>query len=148
MKINKNFEIRKFKSSDLPSVRKIIHSNFEKPWSDNMILSENLFSYKTVAVADNRIIGFFSGEIIYDEGFILIITVDKSFHGKGVGTALMLDFLKEAKDRKVSSVYLEVSRSNNRALEFYKKVGFSIYGIRERYYRNGEDAVLMKLDLY
>lgn len=78
-----DINIREFSESDLDEVRDIIHQNFKNPWSDRMILSANPFSYKTVAVLNNTIVGFLSGEIIYDEAHILMIAVDKNFQGRG-----------------------------------------------------------------
>ncbi len=147
MKTEKNLKIRDFKTSDLPSIRRIIDANFENPWSDSMILSENSFTYKTVAVIEKQIVGFLSGEIMYDESNILMIAVDKSFQRRGIGRALVSNFLEKVRSCKISSVYLEVSKNNDIALNFYRKLNFKEYGMRKSYYSNGEDAVLMKLDL-
>jgi ribosomal-protein-alanine N-acetyltransferase len=38
---------------------------------------------------------------------------------------------------------LEVRVSNKAALRLYKKCGFTIQGLRKRYYRNSEDAYVM-----
>jgi len=39
---------------------------------------------------------------------------------------------------------LEVRRSNAAAIRLYKSLSFKDRGIRPRYYRNGEDAVIME----
>ncbi|WP_457622391.1 ribosomal protein S18-alanine N-acetyltransferase [Persephonella sp.] len=142
-----DINIREFSDSDLDKVRDIIHQNFKNPWSDSMILSSNPFSYKTVAILDNTVVGFLSGEIIYDEAHILMIAVDKNFQGKGIGKKLLLNFIDECISSGINSVFLEVSESNKKALRFYSGFGFYVYGIREKYYTTGENAFLMKLKL-
>ena len=45
-------------------------------------------------------------------------------------------------------VLLEVRASNAPARALYERLGFAVAGVRRRYYHdNGEDAVLMTLDL-
>ena len=43
-----------------------------------------------------------------------------------------------------SSIFLEVRKSNFPAINLYLKFGFSELGIREKYYNDGEDAIIMK----
>jgi ribosomal-protein-alanine N-acetyltransferase len=42
---------------------------------------------------------------------------------------------------------LEVRKSNEPARRLYEAAGFSVSGERVAYYADGEDAVLMRLDL-
>jgi ribosomal-protein-alanine N-acetyltransferase len=41
-----------------------------------------------------------------------------------------------------------VKKNNNIAINVYKKFGFKIIGYKYRYYRDGSDALVMKLDLH
>ena len=43
--------------------------------------------------------------------------------------------------------FLEVRVSNAPAISLYKKFGYEPYGIRARYYEDGEDALVMKRGL-
>ena len=43
-----------------------------------------------------------------------------------------------------NSIILEVRKSNFPAINLYLKFGFSELGIREKYYNDGEDAIIMK----
>jgi len=52
----------------------------------------------------------------------------KEHIGKGVGKALMLASIEEAKRRGCDSVWLGVWEKNPRAIEFYKKWGFKEIG--------------------
>jgi ribosomal-protein-alanine N-acetyltransferase len=55
----------------------------------------------------------------------------------------------EAVGRRVGvrSVFLEVRPSNREALGLYRSRGFQVVGRRPEYYDDGEDALLMTLEL-
>jgi ribosomal-protein-alanine N-acetyltransferase len=139
--------IRPFERKDLKDVYKIIEETFFRPWSIEEILLENIFSYKIVLDIDGKVVGFLFGEIIFEEGNILMIAVDKRFQGKGFGKKLLNHFIKEAKEKKVRKVFLEVSVKNEPAIQLYKKSGFKVQSVRKRYYRNGDDAYMMMLEI-
>ena len=44
------------------------------------------------------------------------------------------------------SVFLEVKRSNLSAINFYKKFNFKEIGFEKKYYSDGEDAIIMRLN--
>ncbi|WP_457622882.1 ribosomal protein S18-alanine N-acetyltransferase [Persephonella sp.] len=139
--------IREFQDDDITAVREIIKENFSHPWSDSLILSENPFSYKTVAVLDGEVIGFLFGEIIYTEGNINLIVVKKEFQRSGIGSVLLENFLNECMDSNVDTVFLEVSDKNSKAIKFYEKFGFSVIHIRKGYYKDGSNGLIMRLYL-
>lgn len=57
---------------------------------------------------------------------LLSIAVDKSFQGKGCSQELISVFENKAKNLGYDQTYLTVKRANNRAINFYKKIGMSI----------------------
>ncbi len=75
------------------------------------------------------------------------MAVRDDWHGRGVGTALMVACLDLADNwLNLTRVELEVYTDNTPALRLYKKFGFEIEGTMRRYaYRNGEwvDAYFM-----
>lgn len=60
--------------------------------------------------------------------------VDPHFRGKGYGTLLMNQVKKDAKDKKVRQIILEVSSYNLRAILFYQTHGFHIEGFDLSHY--------------
>lgn len=42
---------------------------------------------------------------------------------------------------------LEVRESNNVALSYYEEYGFKTLEKRKKYYRNGEDAIIMRQNI-
>ncbi|HXV45525.1 MAG TPA: ribosomal-protein-alanine acetyltransferase, partial [Nitrososphaera sp.] len=49
--------------------------------------------------------------------------------------------------RKADEIYLEVRVSNTGAIKMYEKLNFEIKSRLRSYYRDGEDAYLMALEL-
>jgi len=140
-------EIRQFSEKDAEEVFSILKENFENPWSLNIIKEKNPFSIKIVAKVGEQIVGFLSGEIIIDEGNILMIAVKKDFQRKKIGEKLLKEFLKVAREKDVKKVFLEVSEKNIPALNFYRKHGFKISYVRRKYYKNGENAIVMEKEV-
>ena len=67
--------------------------------------------------------------------------------GKGVGKALMLEGINGVISRRGDEIYLEVRVSNGSAVSMYEKLGFFKKSRLRSYYRDGEDAFLMALEL-
>lgn len=85
--------------------------------------------YYLLAKDGDEYVGYLSYEMNYDEEpFIKIqkIYVLSSAQGKGIGTLLIDEVLKTAKENKADRIKLNVNRDNNRAINFYKRNGFNI----------------------
>jgi len=145
--LTEKLEIVEYKNKYAEQVYFILKENFKNPWSIETINASNPFSRKLVALYEEKIVGFLNGEIILDEGNILMISVKKEFQNKGVGRKLMNRFEKLAKKEGVKAIYLEVSEKNINAIDFYKKLGFIPIGLRKKYYKNGENALLLKKEV-
>ncbi len=66
---------------------------------------------------------------------------------KGVGKALMLEGINGVLQRKADEIYLEVRVSNTGAVRMYERLRFETKSRLRSYYRDGEDAYLMALEL-
>ncbi|HET9803170.1 MAG TPA: ribosomal protein S18-alanine N-acetyltransferase [Candidatus Acidoferrum sp.] len=73
---------------------------------------------------------------------LLNLAVGPNWRRKGYASALLNAALAECHQRDYESIFLEVRESNERALSFYKKHGFSSSGRRPRYYSNPEEAAV------
>lgn len=86
----------------------------------------------------------FSGKVVE----IQCLLVNRAFAGVGEGTALLEGFFAFARARNIEEIWLEVSKDNVEAVQFYKKRGFESTGVRKNYYRNGADAINMSKPLH
>lgn len=100
-----------------------------------------------VALSEDEVIGY-AGLCDYpDEAFVQTMAVAPSYQGKGVGDALLLDLLAEARRRGQAKVLLEVRADNPAAQGLYAKHGFRQEGLRRGYYPGGIDALVLGLRL-
>ncbi len=85
--------------------------------------------------------GFWS---VMDEIHISTIAVHPEWRGRKLGELLIWTMIREAINRGVTQVTLEVRVSNAIAQNLYHKYGFQVAGVRKGYYHdNGEDAYMM-----
>ncbi len=93
----------------------------------------------------NRLIGFLLARALYESLEILKLGVYPEWQRAGVGTQLIETALTEGMRRGCDRCFLEVRKSNQKAIEFYRSHGFRISGVRMRYYTNPvEDAWVME----
>jgi ribosomal protein S18 acetylase RimI-like enzyme len=86
-------------------------------WDDDLDASH-------VAVVDGEPAGICKLAIRSERGWIGGIGVAPAFRGRGVGEALMLGVLDEARTRGLREVWLEVLVQNEPAIRLYEKLGF------------------------
>lgn len=78
------------------------------------------------------------------EAEVHTIGVDPAYHRLGIGRALLRGLLQVA-DAAAATVFLEVRTDNAAARALYQADGFTVVGVRKRYYRpSGADAYTMR----
>ena len=93
---------------------------------------------------NNKPVGFLEYSLYYDRLELNYIYIDSKFRKKGFGSELLEYFINLYKDQNILNITLEVAESNVAAIELYKKKGFEVVAVRERYYSNYENAYLME----
>lgn len=141
--------IRLMTSQDLDAVMAIEQINFVDTWSRQSYEFEiygNRFSIPLVMELNGELIGYVVAWNLFEEFHIATLSIKKEFQGQGWGAYLLQYVLGMADTAEYA--LLEVRPSNHRAISLYKKLGFEKWGMRRRYYRNGEDAVIMRKELF
>lgn len=149
---------------DLPQVMAIDQVSFPQPWTEQSYrfeLEENQNAHFIVALetpapptagwlqrwltptTPRKVIGFAGFWLVVDEAHINTIAVHPHWRRQGIGEHLLRAILERARAIKAVSATLEVRVSNLPAQKMYAKFGFEEVGRRKRYYRDGEDALLM-----
>jgi [ribosomal protein S18]-alanine N-acetyltransferase len=88
--------------------------------------------------------GMILARIVGDDAEVLTLAVVPSRRRRGVGRALLVGVLEEARRRGARAVFLEVSETNEAARALYATAGFAEMGRRRRYYANGTDALVLR----
>lgn len=99
---------------------------------------------------DKKLIGFIIVSLNMDECHVLNLCVLHDYQHQGWGRKLLEYALTHARQHKVSIAYLEVRRSNSRAISLYKKMNFHLVGERKGYYptvSGQEDALIFAMSL-
>ncbi len=141
--------IRRAKLSDVPAISRIEADSFDSPWSAKEITKDVTSGGDidfVVAVDGSECLGFAEMRCVAGEAQIYNIAVAPGARGRGIGESLLRHLIEKAEDSGCDVVNLEVRAGNIAARGLYKKLGFREVGRRAKYY-NGEDAVLMDLDL-
>ncbi len=148
IKASSNLTIAAMRRRHLRAVLAIERDNYVAPWPAASFVSELLQTnsrYYIVAMYGHLLVGY-GGLMVIDseEAHINTLTVDVHHHRRGIGTALLMDMVKEAIDRGVNNLTLEVRASNEAAQALYRRFGFVPVGVRRGYYEEThEDAIIM-----
>lgn len=78
----------------------------------------------------------------YDDkiGFLTMILVDEPLQGKGIGEMLLMNSIADLKMQNFEYYFLEVLKSNRKAIKMYEKYGFE-------YNEDRNNSILMRLKL-
>ena len=140
--------IRRTLPSDLDAIMAIEEKSFKHPYSREQMLyelNENPVGYLYSALVDAEVVGFIDFMITFNSATISQIAVKEEMRGKGIGNMLIGQLLKDCRAQKdpVEYLTLEVRKSNERAIRFYKRHCFEEILTKKGYYDDGEDAVYM-----
>jgi len=132
--------------ADLDEILAIENGSFPLPWNRDHFLDElkSVHAFPLVAFdPEENVMGYICPRLLFDEGHILNVAVNRAFRGCGVGRHLVERVLRDCREGGADTVSLEVRPSNHAAISLYRQLGFVETGRRRNYYENGEDALLM-----
>ncbi len=143
-----NTLIRPMKSEDILEICLIEKDVFNDPWSEDMFIT-SVLSYRSWVLQEidtALILGYMIGEKVVEEFSIYNIAVRPEYQRQGLGIQLTKNIIEEMSAEGCSKFFLEVRKSNIRAISLYRKLGFQEIYIRKGYYNNPvDDALIMKL---
>lgn len=91
------------------------------------------------------VIGYVGMRLLPGEAHITTIAVHPEWRGRGLGKYILLMAIQRALQHRARFITLEVRASNRAAQRLYTDLGFRVTGVQREYYRDGEDAWLMRL---
>lgn len=105
-------------------------------------LSEESKHY-IVALFGKLVIGYVGLQKVGDDLNLLKVAVLPQYRSLGVGFSLMQKALDYRFDKNFQKYFLEVREHNEKAIKLYQKFGFKTVSKREKYYSDGENALVM-----
>lgn len=143
--------LRKMVKGDIPLVLQIETAAQGAPWTEEIFKSVLEHTYEGwVLEVDDEMVGYIILSMQLDECHILNLCIAPFYQHKGYGRQLMEYALSLARQQSLAFAYLEVRRSNTRAIALYTRLHFRQIGERPDYYHtvNGkEDALVYAVSL-
>jgi ribosomal-protein-alanine N-acetyltransferase len=129
--------------NDVDAISAIEKRVFRHPWSKNQIVQEleQENGKKVFAEFEEKMISYIMIRVVNNEAQILNIAVDLPYQHRGYGKKLLQYTLSKLGTE--TDVFLEVRESNLPAIKLYSEFNFEEIGVREHYYSDGEDAIIM-----
>lgn len=145
---NDDLIIENARETDLEDILKLEKKAFKRPWSLESFKSELTHpdSFTKIAKQKSRICGFMIYRLFMEEMEVFKICTHEDFQNQGIASKLLESAFDSCKN-KAKLALLEVNSSNEKALSFYKKHGFTVSGTRTNYYGQGQNALNMTKDL-
>lgn len=144
-----NIIIEKMTKEHLDKIKENLKEDFDEFWNENVLKNELENPASTYIVAkdeQNNIVGYAGIWQPIDEAHITNIVTKKDKRRNKIGTKMLEELIKIAKEKKLKDITLEVNVNNIPAINLYKKYNFKEVGIRKKYYNNSDDAIIMTLN--
>lgn len=144
--------LRTLQKTDLPEILVIENAVHIAPWTEETfkVCFQSGYTGWVVEV-DKTVVGFIIISANREDCHILNVCVAHAHQHRGYGYKLISKAIEQAKRDGINIAYLEVRRSNTRAITLYRKMGFHYIGERKEYYPGGatgnEDALVFAMAL-
>ena len=144
-------DIRPLSSADVLEIKSLEQECNLSSWSvvDYYAEVDRKDSLALVAKARGKVMGFIVSRLITSENTniyeleIFNVCVAEDFRRNGIGQTLIYKLITAA-ENKVTTIWLEVRESNQKAISFYTDLGFEITGKRNNFYQNPlENGLIM-----
>ena len=153
--ISTEFEIARMTEHDLLEVVEIEESSGLSRWGwaayyaelqsvnrDLMLVARN----PRATMGGTELAGYIVARETAGELHINNVAVREPYRRKGLGSALITEVLKKARELAATAAFLEVRSSNVAAQEMYSRCGFKAIARRPNYYSEPrEDAIIMTM---
>ena len=142
--------VRAWQEKDIEIIAEMEKRCFTDPWTKEMLSDVLKYPlYGSFLVEDGgQVCGYACLIGIPNvEATVANIAVDAPFRGKGYAKVLMDAMHTRAKEIGAEECFLEVRVHNVPAIALYQSYGYETFGVRAKYYPDGEDAYVMKKTL-
>ncbi len=143
-----SISIEPMRKRDLPAIMSIENVSYPKPWTTGVFQGEIELARRgerhyVVAKRDQRLVGYAGAMFVVGDAHVTNIAASPTARRSGVATRLLAELAWEAIRRDCQALTLEVRSSNTSAQALYRQFGFTPVGVRQKYYENTEDAIVM-----
>ena len=158
--VGNTVSIRPAEMADLLAVFRIEQAAFDQPWpfsafehyldTPGFLVAEHPEG-AAIGESSGPVVGYVVADVVPNHGraigHIKDIAVHEQCRGQGIGAKLLDRAINVLEVHDAETVKLEVRESNEAARDLYRRFGFEYRHTIPRYYGDGENALLMVLDL-
>lgn len=132
-------------TKEIVRLQKLAFSRESDVWNENMLLSafKNGNFFVLGAVEEEKTAACVMYSVAADTADIEIVATSPEFRRKGVATGLIMEAERRLAKMGVGKIFLETGIGNAPAIALYAKCGYERISVRKKYYKDGEDAVVM-----
>jgi ribosomal-protein-alanine N-acetyltransferase len=80
-------------------------------------------------------IAFYNNDFNNKDAFLTILAIDPKHLGKGIGDMLLKSSISRVKHDKFEKYFLEVIKNNDKAINLYKRNGFTVFQETENHFK-------------
>ena len=143
--------VRPLEVPDLDAVVGIETEAFTTPWQKETfagLIDRDGVELLVMTQENEGVIGYAVLWCILDQGELANLAITPALRRSGLGSHLLRQVMRVAKEGGVEKLFLEVRESNQAAIDLYHRFGFNDVGLRRGYYQNPkEDARVMLVTL-
>ncbi len=143
--------LRTLFKSDVPQLLAIEEAVHVTPWTaETFAICFQAGYLGWVIEEQQKILGFIIVSMHTEECHVLNLCVAQAVQRRGLGHSLLDHALQMARQQGARIAYLEVRRSNLKAIALYQKTQFQLIGERKDYYQTvagNEDALIFGKEL-
>ncbi len=144
---SQSLELRELTAEDLDAVTAIEASVAPSPWSRGLFEGELTLPpgqrLWMVAHRADQVVGFAGVMFVGDDVHVMNIAVAPSSQRRGIACLLLATILRRSVEQGARHATLEVRDGNDAAIELYRRFRLGPVGIRNSYYEDGEDALIL-----
>ncbi len=142
--------IREATAADVHAIYEIGKECFSDAWREETVRNDRQRdgALYLVAESDKEILGYACYWYVLDEAQLVNIGVTPRARRRGIADRLVTEGLTIAKEKGMTSMYLEVRVSNLPAQALYRKYGFTVKALRKQVYELPvEDGYIMAREI-
>lgn len=106
---------------------------------------EKKFFYGLCPTNEHELVGFAQYRMTDEVADLDFLIISQYLHGRGFAKMLLEQSLSAIQLAGAKRVMLEVGETNFAAKHLYLRFGFKLISVRKRYYKDGENALIMEL---
>ena len=141
--------IETLKKEHISKVVEIEEKLLEETLGNEMLQAElhNKYAHFYVALDNDIVVGYIGAWIIEGTTDMINFVVDSNYQHQGIGQLLMQEIINQSVKENSKEILLEVREKNNQAINFYLLQGFKQIAVRKEYYKNKDNALILRKEL-